>query len=571
MVEDDEAGGVSIGEDALEETLCTGRGDADAAAHRTRDVHQQGHGERSVGEVPEVADPCLDAPVQDTEVGRAESRCRPGLPASDRDQQVDEAYLDLFRCSRTEEDEVFDRFARAELCGDANEAQRKAQSGRNPASEGRRRLALEESGVQMAVDAVELAAGRDVDAHGQVERLLDEGRVRALERDGERMFFPLDLQCVTGQEHTRGVLSPDLDPVAATRQIEVSHEGRGRGVCDRLAVAQEDDLGDRRAGDDTGGEGRTEDAAFGRQQLDARHLVEHDRLAAAQEAEARDAGRHLEPGHLERAAHPEQAAAQAILCAELEPVVAGRKPAVEVKGDVRASAAHVMGDDEGVGQAVAQEDIAGDRHAIEDLAGADRGEVVGWQPQPAANRRAPVLAAEGFEVERDARQGHRVHVEHCFNAQEAVHPAGGGRLVGPAQPLDELLPTDGAAEPPLQAAALGRGQAAAPFRLVQHPESAGRLCLGVVVRACRLFRFEGQVDARVRRPQPHRPRVEVHLLDERQDDLVLARRRRATELMFEPPAVEGPGLDPPEFRLAGFNRLPERGLSGQEDRALHRG
>ena len=231
----------------------------------------------------------------------------------------------------------------------------------------------------------------------------------------------------------------------------------------------------------------------------------------------------------------------------------------------------MMGDDEGVGQPVAQEDIAGDRHAIEDLAVADGGEVVGRQSQPAAHRRAPVLGTKGLEVERNARQGHDVHVEHCFDAKEAVHPAAVGRSAGPAQPVDEVLPTDGAAEPPLQAASLGRGQAAAAFRLVQHPESAGRLCVGVVVRALRLFPVEGQVNARVRRPQPHGPRVEVHLLHERQDDLVFARRRRATELVFEPPAVVDPDLDPPQLRLAGFDRLPERGLSCQEHGAFHRG
>ena len=52
-----------------------------------------------------------------------------------------------------------------------------------------------------------------------------------------------------------------------------------------------------------------------------------------------------------------------------------------------------------IGETVAEEDIACDRHPVEDLPGAEFGEVFGRKEQPATHGRPPVLGAESFELE----------------------------------------------------------------------------------------------------------------------------------------------------------------------------
>ena len=355
-----------------------------------------------------------------------------------------------------------------------------------------------------------------------------------------------------------------------------------------LAVAQEHDLRDARAGDGASGKRGAQHPSLRRQQFDARQLVEDDGLAAAEEVEIRDVGRRLQLGNFDRVGAAHEAAPEVVLGADLEAVGARRQATVEVECDVRCvgpdvccvdrnAAADVMGDDEGVGEPVAQEDIARDRHPVEDLPGAEFVQVLGWQQQPATHRRAPVLAAERIELERDAAQGHGAGIEDGLHAQEVIDPARGpvlgpGRCACPTQPLDELSPACRAFEPPLQPGAFVRGQAAAAFRLLEYPERVDwRGRAGVVNRTGRRAGGEGEVHPGFRRPQGHRPGVEVDLLHKGEQELVSVSRWRPAELVFQPPAVVGPDLDPAQGRFARFDRLPVGRLAGQQHGALHCG
>ena len=233
---------------------------------------------------------------------------------------------------------------------------------------------------------VEFASGRHVDADREIERLTQAGSVRTFQADRERSLFPLDIEAVPSQKLPPAVVSAYFDAVSLLRQVDGLNEGWSHGRSYRLAVAQEDDFGDAGAGGGPGGERGTEYPAVRRQKLDSRQLVQHDRLAAGQQVKIGHFRRRGKRRYVERVAAAEQPAPQVVFGAEFEAVGPGRKTTVEVERDARCravaarrvdrnAAAYVVGDDKGVGEPVAEEDIAGDRHPVEDLAGAEFGEM----------------------------------------------------------------------------------------------------------------------------------------------------------------------------------------------------
>ena len=233
---------------------------------------------------------------------------------------------------------------------------------------------------------VEFASGRHVDADREIERLTQAGGVRTFQADRERPLLPFDVEAVPSQKLPPAVVSAYFDAVSLLRQVDGLNEGWSYGRSYRLAVAQEDDFGDAGAGGGPGGERGTEYPAVRRQKLDSRQLVQHDRLAAGQQVKIGHLRRRGKRWHLDRAAGAQQPAPQVVFGAEFEAVGPGRQTTVEVERDARCravaarrvdrnAAAYVVGDDKGVGEPVAEEDIAGDRHPVEDLAGAEFGEM----------------------------------------------------------------------------------------------------------------------------------------------------------------------------------------------------